>query len=117
MTMSEATVKVDLNALYDDFTTNGFKLGATAYSTDFVTGGLFSLDGLLPNDLTHAIICNQMIDAVNAQFGATIPRLNVANYATATSSSLTPVADGASVLPVRVAGLESRLRALRSTRH
>lgn len=111
------TAKVDLNALYDDFTTNGFKLGATEYTTDFVTGGLFSLDGLLPNDLTHAIICNQMIDAVNAQFGATIPRLNVANYGTATSSSLTPVADGASVLPVRVAGLESRLRALRSARH
>ena len=43
-------------------------------------------EGLL-YDLAHAIVTNALIDAVNARWGATIPHLNVANYATATSSN------------------------------
>jgi len=103
--------RVDLNALFEAFTTDGVRIGATTYTSDFVTGGLFSLDGLHPNDLAHALICNAMIDAVNARFGATIPNLNVAGYGTATSSRLQP-AGGEAALPVQIDGLEERLRLL-----
>lgn len=105
--------KVDFNALLADMKANGFKLGATMYTTDFVTGGLFSLDGIHPNDLAHAIVTNALIDAVNARWGATIPHLNVANYATATSSKLRPAGSGeGGAMPVRIDGLESRLKQL-----
>lgn len=104
--------KVDFNGLLAGIATNGFTLGATTYTTDFVTGGLFSLDGVHPNDLAHAIACNAMIDAVNARFGSTVPRLNVANYATATSSRMRPAGGDGPALPARIDGLEQRLREL-----
>ena len=53
-------------------------------------GGLFGLDGVHPTDLGYAFMCNTLIDAVNAKFGARIPSLNLAAYATATSSRLIP---------------------------
>lgn len=104
--------KVDFNGLLAGIAANGFTLGATTYTTDFVTGGLFSLDGVSPNDFLHAIACNAMIDAVNARFGATVPRLNVANYATASSSRMRPAGGDGPALPARIDGLEQRLREL-----
>ncbi len=105
-------VKVDLAALLSDMATNGYTVGATHYSTSFVTGGLFSLDGVHPTDLGHAIVANAMIDAVNARFGAAIPRANVNDYMTATASSARP-AMPENVLPgMRIDGLEVGLRAL-----
>lgn len=107
------TTKVDFNALLTGIATDGFTVGATTYTTDYVTGGLFSLDGVHPNDLAHAVVANVLIDAVNAQWGATIPHLNVANYATATSSRLRPATTGeGGAMPVRIDGLEERLRML-----
>jgi len=107
------TTKVDFNTMLSGIAANGFTVGATTYTTDFVTGGLFSLDGVHPNDLAHAIIANTLIDAVNAQWGATIPHLNVANYATATSSRLRPATTGeGGAMPVQIDGLEERLRML-----
>lgn len=104
--------KVDVNGLFADIAENGFRVGSTTYTSDFVTGGLFSLDGVHPNDLAHAVICNTLIDAVNAKWGATIPRLNVAQYATATSSRMQPAAGEDGALPARIDGLEERLLGL-----
>lgn len=106
------TAKVDWNTLLADIRANGFKVGATTYTTDFVTGGLFSLDGVHPNDLANAVITNALIDAVNARWGATVPRLNVTDYATATSSRLRPATGDGAALPRRIDGLEERLRML-----
>jgi hypothetical protein len=82
--------KVDFNALLTQMTNFGYDIGGTHYSTDFVTGGLFSLDGVHPTDLGHAIIANAMVDAVNARFGSTIPHVHVADYETTSSSAAHP---------------------------
>ncbi len=103
--------EVDLNGLLSDLSTNGFQLGSTTYTTDFVTGGLFSLDGVHPTDLEHAIVCNKLIDAVNAKWGSTIPHLVVSDYATPTSSRLKPVADGG-LRQLRIDGLAQGLQAI-----
>ena len=55
-----------------------------------MTGGLFSLDGVHPSDLAHAVLANALIDAVNTRFGAAITHVNPAAYATATSSAARP---------------------------
>ena len=88
------TAKVDWNALATSVATDGYPVGSVTYTSDFVTGGLVSLDGIHPTDLGHAILCNTLIDAVNAQFGATIPHLNLAEHATTTSSRMRPIAGG-----------------------
>lgn len=101
--------KVDLGGLLSDIALNGYRIGATTYTADYVTGGLFSLDGVHPNDLAHALICNAMIDAVNAKWGATVPRLNPANYATVTSSSARPASAEDALRGMRIDGLDTGL--------
>lgn len=105
------TTLVDLNALLADINANGYTIGSTTYTSDFVTGGLFSLDGVHPNDMAHAIICNALIEAVNAKWGATIPLLNVSQYATTTSSRARP-ASGAKAYPTVLDGLSAGLSPL-----
>lgn len=105
------TTKVDFNALLAGIAAEGYTVGSVTYTSDFVTGGLFSLDGVHPTDLAHAIICNTLIDAVNAQWGATIPHLNLSEHATATSSRMRP-AGGEALLPTRIDGLQEGIRAL-----
>lgn len=79
---------VDLRAIFQQVAANGYEFQGTTYTSDFVTGGLFSLDGVHPTDLAHGIVCNALIDVVNAAFGAAIPHLNLASVASPTSSSL-----------------------------
>ena len=55
--------------------------GITFRST-FLTGGLFSLDGVHPSNQGHAVIGNVFISAINAKFGASIPAINVSTVPT-----------------------------------
>lgn len=91
---TEATTRgyalVDFHGLLQRASTSGLALQGHIYTTEFVIGGLFGLDGVHPTDLGYAFMCNTLIDAVNAKFGARIPSLNLAAYATATSSRLIP---------------------------
>jgi len=80
---------VDLHGLLQQAATTGFQFQGTTYTNAFVTGGLFSLDGVHPTDLAHGIILNALIDAVNQTYKSRIPPANLSNYATATSSRIT----------------------------
>lgn len=66
---------LDLNTL---LTTRGegMLIGGIEFSKDFVTGGFFSLDGIHPSNLGHAVAANALISLVNARFDATIPFVN-----------------------------------------
>ena len=79
---SVATAKgfglVDANALLNNakkgLTVNGIK-----FTTQYVSGGLFSLDGVHPTSRGYAIIANEFIKVINQKWGANIPLVNVAN--------------------------------------
>ena len=105
--------KVDLNGLLADAALHGIQVGATLYTSAFITGGLFSLDGVHPNDLAHAVAANAMIDALNIRFGASLGHVNVAAYATNTASSAHPAPreDGLPA-PRRVTGLQDGFHVL-----
>lgn len=100
---------VDLHALYDAITTTGLVIGGTPYTSDFITGGLFSLDGIHPNDLAHAVIANALIDALNARFGASIQRVNPLDWATANASRARPALPPNRPLPVLIDGWDGLL--------
>lgn len=42
--------------------------------------GIYSEDGMHPNSRGYAFIANIFIDAINAKFGASVPKANFANY-------------------------------------
>lgn len=50
------------------------------FTTTFVTGGIFSLDGVHMNQQGSAIVANYFIEAINAKYGATIPMAEVTHY-------------------------------------
>lgn len=101
--------KVDMGGLLSEIAANGLRIGSTLYTSDFVTGGLISLDGVHPNDLAHAVLTNTMISAVNARFGSTIPSVRPLDYATANSSRSRPAGLEGPAYPASVGDLGESL--------
>jgi hypothetical protein len=46
----------------------------------FISGGVFSLDGVHLNARGNAVAANYFIDAINAQYASTLPYLNITEY-------------------------------------
>jgi len=72
---------VDLSAIMTDMKDGMMKDGQT-FSTTFVKGGFFSLDGIHATARGSAIIANAFIDAINKQYNAMVPKANVNDYPT-----------------------------------
>ncbi|WP_136667628.1 SGNH/GDSL hydrolase family protein [Flavobacterium sp. H122] len=49
-------------------------------TTEFVLGGMFSLDGIHPTPRGYAYIANRFIDAINAKYGSTLKKVNIGTY-------------------------------------
>ncbi len=62
----------DANSFMADIAANGYNDAGANQTTDFITGGLFSLDGVHPSNLGYGIIANQFIKAANDKFGTAI---------------------------------------------
>ncbi len=73
---------VDINSFLSNVRKNDFKGGTVingiTFYTTFVTGGVFSLDGIHPTNQGQAIIANEFIKVINSKFGASIPLIDVA---------------------------------------
>lgn len=70
----------DANAMMQKLATEGLRINGVNYSSSFVTGGVFSLDGVHPNQRGYAIIANAFIDAINTKYNATIPKVDPNHY-------------------------------------
>jgi len=70
---------VDAYALLKEYSTPRGVSGITV-STAFITGNLFSLDGIHLTPLGYAIIANEFIKAINAKYGSSIPGVDVSKY-------------------------------------
>lgn len=53
-------------------------------TSQFVTGGAFSLDGVHPSPRGYAFTTNAIIDVINSKYNATIPKVAIGNYGTVT---------------------------------
>ena len=49
-------------------------------NTSFVTGGAFSLDGVHLTQRGYAVVANYFIESINAEFGSTIPMVDITKY-------------------------------------
>jgi len=82
---------LDVNLLFRNLSTSGYHFAGVDYSTAYLTGGLFSVDGLHPTDFVHGLLCNKMGEVVLQKFGARIPILDLAQLRTPSSSTVTRV--------------------------
>lgn len=70
---------VDMNFFLKTVVT-GIKYGGVNYSTEFVSGGAFSLDGIHLTPRGNAIVANEIINAINKKYGSSLPSVDVNNY-------------------------------------
>lgn len=72
---------VDANAKMVELNgTSGIQFDGVKYTTSFLTGGAFSLDGVHLTGRGYAVIANEFIKAINAKYKSTLPQVNPNNY-------------------------------------
>lgn len=72
---------VDVNPLFQQLAqTGGLIQNGITYTTGFIQGGVFSLDGIHLTPAGYALVANEIIKGINAKYSATIPQVNPANY-------------------------------------
>jgi len=82
-TLGVTIAPVDVFAALDQLGASGVDLNGDGVPdlTGRYLGGIFSLDGVHPTRTGNALIANTFIDAINARFGESIPRVDVARVA------------------------------------
>ena len=68
-----SAILFDAYSLFSKITENGYKIGGVTFTTNFITGGLFSYDGVHLNSLGYAIIANELINKINKTLEYNIP--------------------------------------------
>jgi len=59
---------------------NGYYIDGRKYSSDYITGGIFSLDGVHATYIGYAWIANLTIAAINEKYHSNIPMVNLNDY-------------------------------------
>jgi len=84
---SKGLAFVDSNAALAQVASTGIPYDGGTLTSQFVTGGTFSLDGVHPTPRGYAYITNLIITAINDTYDATVPMVHVGNYPTITLSN------------------------------
>jgi len=65
-----------MNALLRTLSTQGQVVGGVTYTSAFLTGGIFSYDGVHPTEMGYAIVANEWIRMMNAN-GGSLPEVDL----------------------------------------
>jgi lysophospholipase L1-like esterase len=68
---------IDANAAFAQIGQSGINVGGISYTAAFLTGGIFSYDGVHPTAFGYGVVANLFIDAINAKFGNEIDHVNL----------------------------------------
>ncbi|GAB2788586.1 phospholipase/lecithinase/hemolysin [Hymenobacter luteus] len=70
----------DANAYFTSVAGSGIVSNGVNNTASFISGNLFSLDGVHPTPRGYAFVANEMIKAINAKYGSKIGQVNPNNY-------------------------------------
>src|SRR5947209_5943397 len=87
----------DIKGLFDRFAT-GMNVGPFHLTSDYITGGIFSLDGVHLTDIGYTLFANEYIKAINAGYGTHVPLASVATFMQ-NNDPATQMASGAAAYP------------------
>jgi lysophospholipase L1-like esterase len=82
---------VDVEAIFDRIAASGYSAGGVRITKDFLTGGLFSYDGVHPSPFGYGLIAQEFLTAINRQFRAHIPGVNLYQILTSGGAIFAPV--------------------------
>ncbi len=69
----------DIKGLFDRFAT-GTNVGPFRLTSDYITGGIFSLDGIHLSDIGYTMFANEYIKAINSGYSTHIPLAPVTRF-------------------------------------
>ncbi|MFN3414341.1 MAG: SGNH/GDSL hydrolase family protein, partial [Thermoanaerobaculum sp.] len=90
---------LDINAIFNDILAHGYILGGIKLTASFLTGGIFSYDGVHPQRLGYALVANEFVKLINSSFGARVPQVNLQKYLEGTETTTTVLASQVQVAP------------------
>jgi hypothetical protein len=73
-------------AIFDAYTflrnikQNGLVVDGVSVNSNYISGGLFSLDGVHLTPRGYAIVADEFIKAINDKYNSSIPRVNISDY-------------------------------------
>ena len=70
---------VDVNLLFKSLK-SGILFNGVDYSTKFISGGAFAIDGIHPNAIGYAFIANACLETINSKYKSTFSNLDVNQY-------------------------------------
>jgi GDSL-like Lipase/Acylhydrolase len=70
----------DAYTFFDQISRDGLATSAVTNTTGYITGNLFSLDGVHPSPRGYAVIANELLRIINAKYGSTLPQIDPAQY-------------------------------------
>jgi hypothetical protein len=65
---------VDIYGIFNDIRAHGYHVGGLTLTSTFVTGGIFSYDGVHPSTIGYTLITDEFVKALNAGGGVQIER-------------------------------------------
>jgi len=68
---------VDFNTFWNNLRQNGLFTSGQKFTTDYISGGFFSLDGVHPSSRGYAVLANQFIKVMNEKLGMGVPYVDV----------------------------------------
>ncbi|WP_299291975.1 SGNH/GDSL hydrolase family protein [uncultured Mucilaginibacter sp.] len=77
---SKGIAVADMYSFLNDIKAHGLVVDGLTLTSNYITGGIFSLDGVHLTPRGYAIVANQFIKTINAQYNSNIPLTGVANY-------------------------------------
>jgi lysophospholipase L1-like esterase len=87
---------LDVHAILGELATSGRTIGGITLTSAYLSGGVFSYDGVHPNDIGYAIVANELVAVINAHGGALPPvDLGAVLGVTATSAATMAARAGA----------------------
>ncbi|OKS86820.1 hypothetical protein RG47T_2277 [Mucilaginibacter polytrichastri] len=70
----------DMYTFLNNLKAHGLVVDGVSLSSAYISGGIFSLDGVHLTPRGYSVVANEFIKAINTQYGSNIPLANVANY-------------------------------------
>jgi lysophospholipase L1-like esterase len=67
---------LDIHSVYAELSTTGHSIGGITLTSAFLGGGVFSYDGVHPNDIGYALLANEWIRVIN-EHGGTLPLVDL----------------------------------------
>ncbi len=58
----------------------GVNYGGVTFTTAFLSGGVFSYDGIHPSATGYAVMADELVKFINATYGTSVPRVPMASY-------------------------------------